>query len=85
MAGPLQVGDIINLGRLAWDIYRFGWSDDLNASKCHIFAFHSSHMRLSRKALWERSSSATSLRSRTGLGVGELFQRLGSCSISSEL
>lgn len=33
MAGALQLGDIINLGRLAWDIYRYGWSDDLNASK----------------------------------------------------
>lgn len=33
MAGPLQVGDIINLGKIAWDIYKFGWSDDLNASK----------------------------------------------------
>lgn len=36
MAGPLQVGDIINLGRLAWDIYRFGWKEDHNASKCKI-------------------------------------------------
>lgn len=40
MAGPLQVGDIINLGRLAWDIYRFGWKEDHNASKCkfHILS-----------------------------------------------
>lgn len=34
MAGPLQVGDILNLGRLAWDIYRYGWKEDYNASKC---------------------------------------------------
>ncbi|KAJ4129346.1 hypothetical protein NW768_007884 [Fusarium equiseti] len=33
MAGPLQVGDIINLGRLAWDIYRFGWKEDHNATR----------------------------------------------------
>ncbi|KAF5665145.1 hypothetical protein FHETE_6761 [Fusarium heterosporum] len=33
MAGPLQVGDIINLGRLAWDIYRFGWAEDHNATR----------------------------------------------------
>lgn len=34
MAGLIQPGDIINFGRLAWDIYRYGWSDDLNASEC---------------------------------------------------
>lgn len=34
MAGFIQPGDIINFGRLAWDIYRYGWSDDLNASEC---------------------------------------------------
>ncbi|KAF4983944.1 hypothetical protein FZEAL_769 [Fusarium zealandicum] len=33
MAGPLQVGDIINLGRIAWDIYLYGWSEDHNATK----------------------------------------------------
>jgi hypothetical protein len=37
MAGPLQVGDIISLGRLAWEIYRFGWTEDHNASKCSNF------------------------------------------------
>lgn len=37
MAGPLQVGDIISLGRLAWEIYRFGWTEDHNASKCSKF------------------------------------------------
>ncbi|KAH7140108.1 hypothetical protein B0J13DRAFT_61382 [Dactylonectria estremocensis] len=29
----VQPGDIINFGKLAWDIYRYGWSDDLNATK----------------------------------------------------
>ncbi|KAM0344088.1 hypothetical protein ACHAPU_007809 [Fusarium lateritium] len=33
MAGPLQVGDIISLGRIAWDIYRFGWTEDHNATR----------------------------------------------------
>lgn len=33
MAGFIQPGDIINFGRLAWDIYRYGWSDDLNATR----------------------------------------------------
>jgi hypothetical protein len=32
MAGPLQAGDIINFGRLAWDVYQLGWSEDHNAS-----------------------------------------------------
>ncbi|CAM1508571.1 Fc.00g054190.m01.CDS01 [Cosmosporella sp. VM-42] len=36
MAGPLQVGDIINLGKLAWDVYRYGWSDDLNATRQYL-------------------------------------------------
>lgn len=33
MAGPLQVGDVVNLARLAWDVYQYGWSDDHNASE----------------------------------------------------
>ncbi|KAK7416812.1 hypothetical protein QQX98_005005 [Neonectria punicea] len=33
MAGFIQPGDIINFGKLAWDIYRYGWSDDLNATR----------------------------------------------------
>lgn len=33
MAGPLQVGDLISLGRLAWEVYRYGWSEEHNASK----------------------------------------------------
>ncbi|EGU87587.1 hypothetical protein FOPG_06745 [Fusarium oxysporum f. sp. conglutinans race 2 54008] len=33
MAGPLQVGDLISLGRLAWEVYRYGWSEDHNATK----------------------------------------------------
>ncbi|KAF7553918.1 hypothetical protein G7Z17_g3277 [Cylindrodendrum hubeiense] len=36
MAGVIQPGDIINFGRLAWDIYRYGWSDDLNATRQYI-------------------------------------------------
>ncbi|KAF7561449.1 hypothetical protein G7046_g2690 [Stylonectria norvegica] len=33
MAGAIQIGDVINFGRLAWDIYRYGWSDEFNATK----------------------------------------------------
>ncbi|KAI9152034.1 hypothetical protein HJFPF1_09254 [Paramyrothecium foliicola] len=33
MAGPLQAGDIINFGRLAWEVYQLGWSEDHNATK----------------------------------------------------
>jgi hypothetical protein len=40
MAGPLQVGDILNLGRLAWDIYRYGWKEDYNASECRAWCFY---------------------------------------------
>ncbi|KIW62548.1 hypothetical protein PV04_10715 [Phialophora macrospora] len=32
MAGFLQLGDIIQVSRAAWELYRFGWSDDLNAA-----------------------------------------------------
>lgn len=33
MAGPFQPSDIVTFGRLAWEIYQFGWADELNASK----------------------------------------------------
>lgn len=33
MAGPLQVGDIVNISKLAWDVYKFGWDKDFNAGK----------------------------------------------------
>ncbi|KAJ4246624.1 hypothetical protein NW762_013567 [Fusarium torreyae] len=33
MAGPLQVGDLISLGRLAWDVYRYGWNEEYNATR----------------------------------------------------
>lgn len=36
MAGPLQVGDVVNLARLAWDIYQYGWSDDHNATRQYL-------------------------------------------------
>ncbi|KAF4469847.1 hypothetical protein FALBO_3287 [Fusarium albosuccineum] len=36
MAGPLQVGDLVSLGRLAWDIYRYGWTEDHNATRQYI-------------------------------------------------
>ena len=29
----IQPGDIINIGKLAWDIYEYGWSSELAASK----------------------------------------------------
>ncbi|KAJ0369014.1 hypothetical protein COL26b_010606 [Colletotrichum chrysophilum] len=33
MAGPLQIGDIVNLSKVCWDVYRFGWDNDYNATK----------------------------------------------------
>lgn len=33
MAGPLQVGDIATLAKLAWDVYQYGFTDEHNASK----------------------------------------------------
>ncbi|KAK2731360.1 hypothetical protein CKAH01_09008 [Colletotrichum kahawae] len=33
MAGPLQIGDIVNLSKVCWDIYRFGWENEYNATK----------------------------------------------------
>jgi hypothetical protein len=32
MAG-LQAGDIINFGRIAWEVYQLGWSEDHNATR----------------------------------------------------
>lgn len=33
MAGPLQIGDIAAIARLAWDVYQYGFTDEHNASK----------------------------------------------------
>ncbi|KAH7324360.1 hypothetical protein B0I35DRAFT_349664 [Stachybotrys elegans] len=33
MAGPLQAGDIINLAKIAWQVYEFGWAEEHNATK----------------------------------------------------
>jgi hypothetical protein len=33
MAGFLQLGDIIQVSKAAWELYHFGWSDDLNAGE----------------------------------------------------
>ncbi|KAK2017260.1 hypothetical protein LZ32DRAFT_577338 [Colletotrichum eremochloae] len=33
MAGPLQLGDIISISKLAWDVYNFGWANDFNATR----------------------------------------------------
>lgn len=33
MAGPIQLGDVINFSKLAWDVYKFGWDNDFNASE----------------------------------------------------
>ena len=38
MTGPLQIGDIIALARLAWNIYEYGFTDEHNASKPPHFA-----------------------------------------------
>ncbi|KAF2457314.1 hypothetical protein BDY21DRAFT_286239 [Lineolata rhizophorae] len=36
MASFIQIGDIINAARLAWQVYQFGWSSDLAASRQYI-------------------------------------------------
>ncbi|KAI8657298.1 hypothetical protein NCS57_01107800 [Fusarium keratoplasticum] len=36
MAGPLQIGDLVSLGRLAWEIYDAGWTEDRNATKQYL-------------------------------------------------
>ncbi|TDZ19079.1 hypothetical protein Cob_v007997 [Colletotrichum orbiculare MAFF 240422] len=33
MAGAIQLGDVINFSKLAWDVYRFGWENDFNATR----------------------------------------------------
>ncbi|OLN96931.1 hypothetical protein CCHL11_07408 [Colletotrichum chlorophyti] len=33
MAGAIQLGDVINFSKLAWDVYRFGWEKDFNATR----------------------------------------------------
>lgn len=33
MAGFFQVGDFVNFGRLAWQVYQYGWQDEHNAGK----------------------------------------------------
>lgn len=37
MAGPLQIGDIATITKLAWDVYQFGFTEEHNASKLHLF------------------------------------------------
>ncbi|EXJ54527.1 hypothetical protein A1O7_09867 [Cladophialophora yegresii CBS 114405] len=32
MAGLFQLGDIIQISRAAWELYKFGWDDNLNAA-----------------------------------------------------
>ncbi|KAL0929666.1 uncharacterized protein CTRU02_215309 [Colletotrichum truncatum] len=33
MAGPIQVGDIVNISKVCWDLYKFGWDNDYNATR----------------------------------------------------
>ncbi|KAF9869676.1 hypothetical protein CkaCkLH20_12863 [Colletotrichum karsti] len=33
MAGPIQIGDIVNIGRICWDLYHYGWDKDYGATK----------------------------------------------------
>ncbi|KAL2881198.1 hypothetical protein SGCOL_003489 [Colletotrichum sp. CLE4] len=33
MAGPIQLGDVINFSKLAWDVYKFGWDNEFNATR----------------------------------------------------
>ncbi|KAM0333945.1 hypothetical protein ACHAQA_000962 [Verticillium albo-atrum] len=33
MAGFVQAGDLINFGRLAWQVYQYGWQDEHNATR----------------------------------------------------
>lgn len=38
-----QPGDVINIARVAWDVYNYGWTSELRASKSRFFIprFHS--------------------------------------------
>ena len=36
MAGLIQLGDVIQLGRLAWDVYEMGWKDDMRACEYYL-------------------------------------------------
>ncbi|KAF1817013.1 hypothetical protein P152DRAFT_384775, partial [Eremomyces bilateralis CBS 781.70] len=33
MAFPIQIGDVIHLGKAAWELYNYGWNADLRASR----------------------------------------------------
>lgn len=52
MAGPFQVGDIINFGRLAWEVYQLGWAEDLSASMYPWISTRSCLCFASHKAVW---------------------------------
>lgn len=39
MAGPLQAGDIVAFGKLAWEVYQLGFTEEHNASKFHAPSF----------------------------------------------
>ena len=39
MAGPLQAGDIVAFGKLAWEVYQLGFTEEHNASKFHAWSF----------------------------------------------
>ncbi|GJC88100.1 hypothetical protein ColLi_10938 [Colletotrichum liriopes] len=33
MAGPIRLGEVINFSKFAWEVYRFGWHDEFNATR----------------------------------------------------
>ncbi|KAF2103717.1 hypothetical protein NA57DRAFT_31033 [Rhizodiscina lignyota] len=33
MGSPIQIGDVIHLGKAVWDLYNLGWSEELQASR----------------------------------------------------
>lgn len=61
MAGPIQLGDVINFSKLAWDVYTFGWDNDFNASElpllytiagCYTWPFYSLGFSFLDTGLW---------------------------------
>lgn len=57
MAGLFQIGDFVNFGRLAWQVYQYGWREEHNAGK-HLLVPYTSPLIL--KKCWP-STPAESL------------------------
>jgi hypothetical protein len=48
MAGAFQLGDIINFGRLAWEVYQYGWINEFNACEYSVYVLFYLFFSLSR-------------------------------------